>query len=105
MSFYGQKEIDRIEKLRKQGVRVQGTVINNVRYVGDTISFNPIIQFETQQGELIEVEDKIITPASQIAFLLGIQVQVSYDKENPGNFLVLTPANYRRLPETPWYLP
>ena len=71
-------------------------MIKNNYYPGETSYNLPVVRFRTEIGEIIELEDKSYTDNDRVEprFDEGAKIIVSYDEQNPKNFLILTKGRY-----------
>ncbi|GGF07916.1 DUF3592 domain-containing protein [Hymenobacter cavernae] len=80
------KEKLRTKNLRLHGIRAQGVVIRNKFHLSRISVFRPVIQFQTQQGEVIEADDLHGWAMAIPRFSKGEKVTVLYEEGNPTNF-------------------
>ena len=80
------KEKSRAENLRLHGIRTSGLVIRNKFHLSRISVFRPVIQFQTQQGEINETEDLNGWAMAVPRFSKGEKVALIYEEDSPTNF-------------------
>lgn len=91
-NLYNQAQ--RTEELRQQGGRAQGVVVGNKIKWGRHTVVRAVVQFRTEEGQLVEAEDELSTNTIVPKYAKGQQVVVYYDKINPQSFVIITPGNF-----------
>lgn len=86
VSFYGYQHITKITSLFETGERAQATA-TKIDYIspqkqGRTGQYIPIVQWQTEKGDMVEVRAKFGSPES-ITYHTGDVFTVVYDKASP----------------------
>ena len=76
----------RIQRLRTRGLTATGTVLGNELHTGRLPSYHAIIEFKTQDGEVMRVVDS--SGSGTHYFEQGATVKILYSHLNSNDFLI-----------------
>ena len=81
-----QREISRVETVRRFGLRTTGVVTGHKVRIGRNSTIRPLIKYTTKQGRTFELESKV--GAAIPLRCKGQQVTVLYDEQEPASFIL-----------------
>lgn len=90
----GKAKDQEMEWFRKNGIRVQGTVVRNTLSWGRVSVTRPVVRFTTENGETIEFLDENGLALAVPRFSVGQKITLIYEKSNPQNFRIITSGNF-----------
>ncbi|WP_324679002.1 DUF3592 domain-containing protein [Hymenobacter sp. GOD-10R] len=87
------REETRTSQLKEHGIKTKGIVLKNKFHLSRASVFRPIVQFKTEQGQIIEAEDMNGIAIAIPRFSKGEEIILLYEEANPRNFTILSSAN------------